>query len=237
LRNSGIQTDGLFTGNRPTTVKTRVIAHNQQVVRFDREEKRRISDRTLRRIKSFLVSGQQWDGIIISDYKKGAITKGLMQFLRNNFKEKGVFVAVDPKIGNFHLYRGVSVVTPNLKEAAAGAGIEITDEGSLLRAGKTLRKKLRAEAVLITRGEDGMSLFDSDGVTHIPTVAQSVYDVTGAGDTVIAVFTLAHLAGASLREAAGVANYAAGIVVGEVGTATVSPDQLIETVRKTSSLH
>jgi D-beta-D-heptose 7-phosphate kinase/D-beta-D-heptose 1-phosphate adenosyltransferase len=235
LKNGGIETDGLFTGKRPTTVKTRVIAHNQQVVRFDREEKRGISDRTSRKMRGFLKSGTRWDGIIISDYKKGSISKGLMAFVRDKFKKKGVFVAVDPKIGNFHLYRDVSLVTPNLKEASAGTGIEITDEASLLRAGATLRKKLRADAVLITRGEDGMSLFEPEGVTHIPTVAQSVYDVTGAGDTVIAAFTLACLAGAPLRVAASVANHAAGVVVGEVGTATVSPEQLLESFSENTS--
>lgn len=232
LVNAGIETDGLFAGNRPTTMKTRVIAHNQQVVRFDREDKRRISDRTLRKIKEFLTNAEPWDGIIVSDYKKGVISKGLMQYLRNNFKNKGAFLAVDPKVGNFHLYRGISLVTPNLKEASEGAGVEIRDERSLLRAGEMLRKKLRSDAVLITQGEEGMSLFEEGGVTHIPTVAKSVYDVTGAGDTVIAVFTLSHLAGASLRDAATVANYAAGVVVGRVGTATVTPEELISSFER-----
>lgn len=140
-------------------------------------------------------------------------------------------VAVDPKVGHFHCYRGVSIITPNLAEASSGSGVEIRDERSLVRAGKALMKKYSCGAVLITKGEEGMSLFEQDGVTHIPTVARHVYDVTGAGDTVIAAFTLSYASGASMREAAVIANHAAGIVVGEVGTAVATPEKLAESLK------
>jgi len=139
---------------------------------------------------------------------------------------------VDPKVGHFHLYKGVSIVTPNLKEASEGSGIEIRDERTLSKAGGSLLKRLGCEAVLITRGKEGMSLFEDSSVTHIPTVAKSVYDVTGAGDTVISALTLSHLAGAGLKDSAVIANHAAGIVVGQIGTATATPEQIIQSFRE-----
>ena len=148
-------------------------------------------------------------------------------------RKKRKFIAVDPKVGHFHFYKGVSLITPNLIEASQGSGVEIRDEQSLIRAGKILMKRLACGAVLITRGEEGMSLFERDRITHIPTVARHVYDVTGAGDTVIAAITLAYAAGAPLREAAMIANHAAGMVVGEVGTAVVTPEKLLESLKKT----
>ncbi len=233
LKNDGIDTSGILKGNRPTTVKTRVVAHNQQVVRFDREERKKINDRILKKLQEFMLSNREsWDGIIVSDYKKGVVTQGFMNFLRREFRGRECFVAVDPKIGHFHLYKGVSIVTPNLKEASEGSGIEIRDERTLSKAGGSLLKRLGCEAVLITRGEEGMSLFEDSSVTHIPTVAKSVYDVTGAGDTVIAALTLSRLAGAGLKDSAVIANHAAGIVVGQIGTATATPEQIIQSFRE-----
>ena len=233
LRNDGIDTSGILKGNRPTTVKTRVVAHNQQVVRFDREERKKINDRILKKLQEFMLSNREsWDGIIVSDYKKGVVTQGFMNFLRREFRGRECFVAVDPKVGHFHLYKGVSIVTPNLKEASEGSGIEIRDERTLSKAGGSLLKRLGCEAVLITRGEEGMSLFEDSSVTHIPTVAKSVYDVTGAGDTVISALTLSRLAGAELKDSAVIANHAAGIVVGQIGTATATPEQIIQSFRE-----
>ncbi|HXX58160.1 MAG TPA: D-glycero-beta-D-manno-heptose-7-phosphate kinase [Thermodesulfovibrionales bacterium] len=223
----------VFEDARPTTMKTRVIAHNQQVVRFDKEERNRIAGRVLSTIIDFLGRAiAEHDAIIVSDYKKGIVSPELIRAILKIAKPKGKLVAVDPKAGHFHCYKGVSLVTPNLAEASSGSGVEIKDERSLLRAGKTLLKKLSSMAVLITRGEEGMSLFERDGVTNIPTVAQHVYDITGAGDTVIAAFTLAYASGATMREAAAIANHAAGIVVGEVGTAVVTPEKLLASVRR-----
>jgi D-beta-D-heptose 7-phosphate kinase/D-beta-D-heptose 1-phosphate adenosyltransferase len=222
----------IFADSRHTTMKTRVIAHNQQIVRFDTEDTSRIGGTVLADVTRFLRRAiHEHDAVIVSDYQKGFVSAGLIKELVRAAKGEKKIVAVDPKVGHFHFYRGVSLITPNLLEAARGSGIEIRDEVSLIRAGKTLMKKLSCGAVLITRGEEGMSLFERDRLTHIPTVARHVYDVTGAGDTVIAAFTLAHAAGAPMPEAAAIANHAAGIVVGEVGTAVVSPEKLLESLR------
>lgn len=222
----------IFEDSRPTTVKTRVIAHNQQVVRFDKEDKSTIYGKVLRKMIDYIKGSlREFDAVILSDYKKGVISKALIREVLKVSKPAKKFIAVDPKVGHFHLYKGVSIITPNLSEAAHGSGIEITDEGSLERAGRVLLKKLSCEAVLITRGEEGMTLFTDNKITHIPTVARHVYDVTGAGDTVIATFTLSRAAGATLEEAAVIANHAAGIVVGEVGTAVATPDKLRQSLK------
>jgi rfaE bifunctional protein kinase chain/domain len=230
LHEQGIRTDGLIVDSaRPTTIKTRVIAHNQQVVRFDRETKERIERDTHRRIFDFV--GKQLseglDAIVLSDYCKGVVTSGLVRDIVKLAKKHEVIVTVDPKVSHFGMYSGVTILTPNITEASIGSKIEIDSEQSLLKAGKLLIKRLKCDAVLITRGEQGMSLFDHIGkVTHIPTVAREVFDVTGAGDTVISTLTLAMASGASMVDAARISNYAAGIVVGVVGTSTVKPEEL-----------
>lgn len=228
LLTCGINCDGLFIENRPTTVKTRVIAHNQQVVRFDREDSQYVGGRILGAVVDHIVSvvGQH-DAVIISDYRKGMITGRLIRLLLQHPRMKKMFVAVDPKVGHFGFYKGVSLITPNVLEASSGSGIEIKDDASLRRAGRALMGKLGCRAVLITRGEQGMSLFEGRKVSHIPTVARKVYDVTGAGDTVISAFTLAYAAGATMEEAAVIANHAAGVVVGEVGTTVATPERVL----------
>jgi rfaE bifunctional protein kinase chain/domain len=236
LRQQGVNCDGVFVSNRPTTVKARVIAHNQQVVRFDREDSKYVDGKILKGILDYIYSvSSGHDAIIVSDYKKGMITAELLKGIlkhsmtgKSGRRRSGMFIAVDPKVGHFDFYRGVSLITPNLIEASHGSNIEIKDEKTLLKAGKTLVKKLGCRAVLVTRGEQGMSLFEKNKVRHIPTVARKVYDVTGAGDTVISAFTLACISGASMEEAAVIANHAAGIVVGEVGTAVATPGQIME---------
>ncbi len=235
LKERGIETSGIFECERCTTVKTRVIAHNQQVVRIDKEERGAHPEDTLKKMLDYIDSGKgQWDGVIISDYKKGVISHGLMKTLRK-YKKNGCFVSVDPKVGHFDYYTGVSIITPNLKEAQEGSGVEITDNQSLKEAGRKLLSRLKCDAVLITRGEHGMSLFEKNSVVHIPTVAKSVYDVTGAGDSVIATMTLAHVAGCEISEAALIANHAAGIVVGQVGTATASVADLELSLRENNT--
>ncbi|MBM4136976.1 MAG: D-glycero-beta-D-manno-heptose-7-phosphate kinase [Nitrospira sp.] len=227
LGERGIQCEGVFQSSRPTTVKTRVIAQNQQMVRFDREDKDKISGKVFDEILKFLRSAvPNQDAVIISDYKKGVTSSELVKAILKYSRPAHIFVSVDPKVRHFHCYKNVSLITPNVMEASIASGIEIKDENSLINAGRTLLKKVRCDAVLITRGEQGMSLFENEKIVHIPTVAKNVYDVTGAGDTVIAAFTLAYAAGASMVEAAVIANHAAGIVVGEVGTAVATPDQL-----------
>jgi D-beta-D-heptose 7-phosphate kinase/D-beta-D-heptose 1-phosphate adenosyltransferase len=229
LRQRGVNCDGIFTENRPTTVKTRVIAHNQQVVRFDREDKKYVDGKILKGILAYINSVLlRYDAVIVSDYQKGMISQELIKDIVKKTKPKGMFIAVDPKVGHFDFYQGVSLITPNVMEASSGSQIDIRDDKTLLKAGKGLMKKLSCKAVLITRGEQGMSLFEKNKITHIPTVARKVYDVTGAGDTVISAFTLAHASGATMEEAAVIANHAAGIVVGEVGTAVATPEQLLK---------
>jgi rfaE bifunctional protein kinase chain/domain len=215
---------------RSTTVKTRIIAHSQQVVRFDRESREPISTKSQERLLRYIE--KNWanvDGIIISDYGKGLIIPDLMDFIMSKKRGDGKLVAVDPKMNNFAFYTGATILTPNRYEAEAAAGKEIRDEDSLMEVGRILLERFASQAVLVTRGEEGMVLFERDGeVVNVPTVAKEVYDVTGAGDTVISALTLALAAGSTFAEAAVVANYAAGIVVGKVGTATVKPEELRE---------
>ncbi|HWR72699.1 MAG TPA: D-glycero-beta-D-manno-heptose-7-phosphate kinase [Nitrospirota bacterium] len=230
LRAKGIHTDGLIVeSGRPTTIKTRVIAHSQQVVRFDRETKDGIDRDTHRRIydavKQHVDDGL--DAIILSDYSKGVVTRELVRDIVKLTNRRDLIVSVDPKVNHFGMYSGVTILTPNTKEASLGSKIEIESENSLLKAGTTLLKRLKCRAVLITRGEQGMSLFERSGrITHIPTVAREVFDVTGAGDTVISTLTLAMAAGAPMVDAARLSNVAAGVVVAVVGTATVKPEEL-----------
>ena len=229
LRQKGVNCDGIFESNRPTTVKTRVIAHNQQVVRFDREDSKYVTGKVLKGIMDYIGSlYDSHDAIIISDYKKGMISAELIGNILKDSRAKKKFIAVDPKVGHFNFYRGVSLITPNVMEASNGSNIEINDDISLLKAGRALMKRLGLKAVLITRGEQGMSLFEKKGVSHIATVARKVYDVTGAGDTVISAFTLAKVSGAGMEDSAVIANHAAGLVVGEIGTAVATPEELME---------
>jgi D-glycero-beta-D-manno-heptose-7-phosphate kinase len=238
LRKQGIRTEGLIIDSaRPTTIKTRVIAHSQQVVRFDRESKERIERDLHRRIFDYV--GQRLreglDAIVLSDYCKGVVTSGLVRDIVRLAKKHSVIVTVDPKINHFGMYSGVTILTPNIMEASMGSKIEIDNEQTLHKAGNLLLKRLKCDAVLITRGEQGMTLFEHIGrVTHIPTVAREVFDVTGAGDTVISTLTLAMASGASMVDAARISNYAAGIVVGVVGTSVVEPDELKQRIIQSS---
>lgn len=212
---------------RPTTRKVRIIAHQQQVVRVDYENDDPIDPEKLKTLVSMAREAiPAMDGVILSDYGKGVITDDLILAATDTAREDQ-FIAVDPKVKHFSNYRGVSLVTPNLNEAGIAAGEKIVDEASLLRAGHRLLELLPGTSVLLTRGEQGMSLFEPDRtVTHIPTAARNVFDVTGAGDTVIATFTLAVTAGASTLEAAILANHAAGEVIEEVGAAPISVEGL-----------
>jgi D-beta-D-heptose 7-phosphate kinase/D-beta-D-heptose 1-phosphate adenosyltransferase len=170
------------------------------------------------------------DLVVISDYSKGLISGELMEGVMELSGRLKKPVVVDPTVEHIDFYRGATIVTPNNLEAGLASGMEIVDEESLKMAGEILLKKFSCKALLITRGEHGMSLFEANSETHIPTVAKEVYDVSGAGDTVNGVMALALAAGAGFKEAAVLANFAAGIVVGKVGTATVRPDELLEAV-------
>jgi D-beta-D-heptose 7-phosphate kinase/D-beta-D-heptose 1-phosphate adenosyltransferase len=213
-------------------VKSRVVAHNQQVVRFDRENRKRIEPEGIHRILDFVKEIQgDIDAIIVADYGKGVISDVMMKGLRSLVWDSEIILGVDPKTGNFDTYKGVHVTTPNHHEAGAYCGWEIEDEESLLKAGNCMLEELEAHSVLITQGRDGMTLFERGGdVCHIPTVARKVFDVTGAGDTVISVLCMGLAAGMDLKSASVISNFAAGIVVGELGTSTVTVAELQEAV-------
>jgi D-beta-D-heptose 7-phosphate kinase/D-beta-D-heptose 1-phosphate adenosyltransferase len=216
--------------DRPTTRKTRVVAHNQQIVRYDLEGRTDINAQHQRRILRYVESRlRDISCLVVSDYAKGVVTAGLMAELTRLAALRRVPIIVDPKVEHFSYYKGVTVVTPNHLEAAQAAGVHGDADQAVFQAGDILRQRLGCECVLITRGEKGMSLFEANGSHwHIPTVARQVYDVTGAGDTAIGTLALAMATGASIRDGAVLANHAAGIVVGMVGTATVTARQLTE---------
>jgi D-beta-D-heptose 7-phosphate kinase/D-beta-D-heptose 1-phosphate adenosyltransferase len=236
IKRLGAHTGGIITEHdRPTTVKTRIIAdQRQQVVRYDHEVRKEASPESRKKLLSYLTATCNGaSALIISDYAKGAVPNVLLRELLQWAHGKKMLVCTDhPKPHNYALYKKrVTIITPNKKEAAAISGIDIENEKALLKAGKKLLAQLGCEAVLITRGEEGMSLFERNMTTHIPTKAKEVYDVTGAGDTVIAALTMALATGASFEEAAIIANHAAGIVVSKLGTATVTPRELIDNIR------
>lgn len=224
-----IESDGLICdAARPTTLKTRIVAHSQQMVRADRESRAPVSpeiESAVIAVFNQLIAAA--DAVVVSDYDKGLLTPRVLQSILAAAAQARKPVCLDPKIRNFAHYRPVTVITPNQAEAERATGLEITDEKSLLAAAQRIREMLECPHVLITRGEHGLSLLsENNSLLHIPTVAREVYDVTGAGDTVIATLALAIAAGAQVAEAAVIANHAAGIVVGKVGTATASRAEL-----------
>jgi len=229
----GVDVNGVFQDPmRATSKKTRVVAANQQIVRIDRESKESISAEFEERILEFISEREgQFKAILISDYAKGVLTPKTLEGIISIARKMKVPLVVDPKGMDYGKYRGASILTPNRKEAEIAAGISIVDEQSLNAAARTLLDDVDLEALLITRSEQGMSLFLRGGETvHIPTVAREVYDVTGAGDTVLAVLGLALACGRDYADAAQLANVAAGIAVGKVGTSTVSPAEIIDAV-------
>ncbi|HVF29403.1 MAG TPA: D-glycero-beta-D-manno-heptose-7-phosphate kinase [Pyrinomonadaceae bacterium] len=228
LAKAGVSGQNLIgVDDRPTTSKTRIIAHSQQVVRVDKEESEPISAEVEDRIcSSFTDLLPGVDAIAVSDYGKGVLTDRLLQELFSTASAQGKPVLVDPKGKNYSKYRGASVLTPNRREAAEACNLDDHAE-VVAHAGKTLMTDLDLNALLITQGEEGMTLFrKSVAPLHLTAVAREVYDVTGAGDTVIATLTTAIGAGADLAEAARLANTAAGLVVEQVGTSCVSTSDL-----------
>ena len=228
LRRIGAATAGVTASRGTITVrKTRIIAHNQQVVRFDREQSDHAGAAVV--VISLFLERHVWDfdAVVLSDYGKGVITKDLLDTVRAVRVRRPFRLIVDPKKPNFPYYAGITLATPNLLEASEAAGVDIHDEASLKVAGLRLLEKWDAEAMLITRGEQGMTLFARHAdARHFPTAARQVFDVTGAGDTVVAACALALAAGARLDEAALLANHAAGVVIGKIGTATLSAAEL-----------
>src|SRR5205085_3068438 len=214
-----------------TTLKTRIIAHSQQVVRADRESRQPVSPEvTAELAATFLQHLPAASAVVVSDYDKGVVNRDLLGEILPRARIAGVPVFLDPKVQHAGYYQPITMITPNQREAEMLTGLAIGDEPSLEEAGRKLLERFGCEFALITRGEGGMSLFNASGGAgasnggrsqHLPTFAREVFDVTGAGDTVIATLALAHAAGAGMEECAILANHAAGIAVGKVGTATV----------------
>ncbi len=234
---TGVQQDADYQ----TIVKTRIIAKHQQVVRVDRERKARLSpllmNEAVRQLESML---PRLDAIIIEDYAKGLVQQEFADAVSALAKKSGKLLAVDPNPNNILCWNGATVIKPNRPEAFATAGKPLVDpmepierDPHLLEVGDILLKKWNAQNLLITLGEYGMLLFQHDAEPyHTPTRAQEVFDVSGAGDTAIALFTLALSAGATPAEAAEISNHASGIVVGKLGTATVTPSELLQSFEK-----
>lgn len=229
----GVGTRGVIQAvGRTTSRKTRILASNQQMLRIDRESRDQVSpaieNELIGRVHSLSDACQV---ILVSDYLKGVLTEGLLSEIFIAGKNSGIPVVVDPKGNDYRKYRGATLLTPNRNEAQIASGIEIKDEASLCEAGRALRESLELEALVLTRSEEGMSLFVHDGrEIHLPTEAREVFDVSGAGDTVLALLGIGLGVGLPLEKAAHMANLAAGIVVSKVGTSTVSAEEILTVV-------
>jgi D-beta-D-heptose 7-phosphate kinase/D-beta-D-heptose 1-phosphate adenosyltransferase len=209
-------------------VKTRIVAHNQQIVRADRENKTPLTEeRNNALLAAFMQSLPSCSAVVVSDYDKGVVNRQLLSQALPAAHRAGIPVLLDPKVHHADYYRPITLITPNHREAELLTGLTIDNDSDLEAAGSKLLERFECPYALITRGEEGMSLFSKDGSHHLPTFAREVFDVTGAGDTVIATLALALTAGAEMEEAAILANHAAGLVVGKVGTATVSRTELL----------
>ena len=233
MKEKSIKTGAVRVDNsRPTSTKTRIIAGNQQIVRIDKESTQHSAQSLHSQLLSIILEKVNTvDAVIFADYDKGVVDSKLIRAVTSKTKLNHIPVTVDPKVENFWSYEGVTSITPNQKEASIAVGVRILDQKTLLKVGQKILERLDLAHLLITRGEHGMSLFEktSEGqlkVQHIETKAQDVFDVTGAGDTVIAVFTLALSAGLTPFQAAQMANTAGGIVVTEVGCVAVNIEKL-----------
>jgi rfaE bifunctional protein kinase chain/domain len=238
LDQQGVDTLGLIVDpNRPTTLKTRIVAHHQQVVRFDHEKADKVSPVTGRKILEHFASNvDEVAAIVYEDYGKGVLSQSLFNQMQKLARRRRKITAADPSARHPLRFAGLTAITPNRAEAFAAAGVayaepadEVLADEPLTRVGRILLRKWKPENLLVTLGEHGMCLFRrGKRPHHIPTVAREVFDVSGAGDTVVATLTLALAAGASPVEAAEISNHAAGVVVGKIGTATCSTDELVE---------
>jgi D-glycero-beta-D-manno-heptose-7-phosphate kinase len=215
---------------RPSTIKTRIIAHSQLVVRADRESRTPVNSQIEKQIVGRLKGAlREAHAFVVSDYDKGVVTPRILSEILP-FAYERVPVLIDPKLRNFNFYRPSTLVTPNHHEALRMSDSEDHSDDGSHHAASVIRQKLGCDAVLVTRGDRGMMLLEGDGdPVYVKTAAREVYDVTGAGDTVIAALAVALAAGTSMLEAATLANHAAGIVVGKVGTATATADELLAT--------
>ncbi len=223
---------------RETTVKTRIVAHSQHVVRLDQETTDAITDNDAERSIAVIADSlESADAVIISDYAKGFLTDRLLESVFELARSKGKLIVVDPKSKDLAKYKGATVVTPNLREAGEAVRSHLTTPDMVNDAGRRLRSEIGFDSVLITEGEHGMTLFDGgDAPLHLDALAHEVFDTTGAGDTVIAAFAVAAAAGLGFRTAATIANVAAGIVVGHIGTTVVSLSDIEDFIRSQPEL-
>lgn len=229
MQEMGLNTDGIITEpQRCTSIKSRIVANNQQVVRFDRETQKDLQPETIEKLIEFIKTKKETlNAIVVEDYGKGVISAPLMKALRDVVLDSNIFIAVDPKEDNFDYYQDVDILTPNQHEAGAFCKIKIVDEKTLIEVGNKMMDKLNCQSVLITQGKDGMTLFEKGkDPCHIPTKAKKVFDVSGAGDTVISTLCLGMSAALDLKTSAFISNFAAGIVCGEVGTSVVKAEDL-----------
>ena len=235
LNDSGIQADGIFIDkSRPTTAKSRVIADGQHVVRIDKESKEYISSETSQKLFAFLNrSIDDLDALILQDYNKGVLSYDLIKESIETANNKGKIITVDPKFNNFFSYKNVTVFKPNKKESEDALGVKFKTEEDIIKAGEKLISKINSQYLLLTLGEKGIALFDKENnYWRIPTKARKVADVSGAGDTVISTLTVALSAGADIKTASYLANYAGGLVCEEVGILPIEIDYLFNTVKK-----
>ncbi len=235
MGSKGMEVSGLVVDpSQPTTLKTRIIAHSQQVVRVDHEGTHRISSQARKRMVEVVHSQLgACQAVIIEDYAKGVIDGPMVGEITALARRHGKPVFVDPKKGHILDYTGVTMMTPNLAEARSAAGIDTDEKMDVEKLGQILMRKWALPSLLITLGEDGMMLFEKGRPPHlIPTVAREIFDVSGAGDTVIGSLTTAFVSGATMREAAVIANHAAGIVVGKLGTASTDCAEIIDSFRR-----
>ena len=231
-----VAVDSIFLDpHRRTSRKTRVVAANQQIVRIDRETKEALTDDFEKRVCRWVVAhAGEFHAIVLSDYNKGVLTPSVIAAVVESAAAAGIKVLVDPKGADFSRYSGATILTPNRKEAEAASRIAIRDTESLARAAVVIMDSVGLQHLLITRSEEGMSLFSRSGeVVHIPTVAREVFDVSGAGDTVLAALAVGISSGLTMPEAARLANIAAGIAVGKLGTSIVTPVEIINAVALT----
>lgn len=237
LKELGADASGLLATPEMSSIeKTRIIAHSQQVVRLDRDAPRPSAKLTKRLLDVVGRKLRGADAVLVSDYGKGTIFPALLDLLAERRDKSDFAYLIDPKMPNFDSYRRASLVKPNELEASAAAGFEIEDAKTLARAGKRLLERWESDAVMISRGEHGLSIFQQGApAANFPAVAREVFDVTGAGDTVMAVASLALAAGGALEDAALLANLAAAIVVGKVGTATLDRPELLAAVRSAAT--
>lgn len=226
--------DGIFIDyDRRTTIKSRIFSDHQQLIRFDKESTKEISLKLEKTIFKFINDTMDdYSAVIISDYLKGLLTPSLTQKIINRANKSNILTFVDPKGSDYLKYKNAKFLTPNLKELSKISKVNIKKEEDVYNAGMKLYHKLNLEGLIVTRGKDGISIIRNDGhkMITLPTHAQEVYDVSGAGDTVMAMFVLSYLSGLSLEESAELANIAAGIVVGKIGTSSATIDEVLNLI-------